>query len=332
MNTISIVDNIGVPKYKQIISSIENAILSGEYKRGDKLPSINSVKLRFSLSRDTVLLAYNDLKVRGIVNSVPGKGYYVKSENIEIAQKIFLLFDELNAFKEDLYNSFLKSLNTNVEVDIYFHHFNYDVFSKLIYDNIGNYNYYIIMPANLNGIPAIIDKLPQDRVYILDQTRAELSQYPTIHQNFKKDILTSLVKGLHLLKKYQKLVLVFQEQKQPIGMLDGFKMFCNTYKFDNEVIDSLEGRTLIKGEVYIIPDDRNLIHIIKKIKEIDFILAKDIGIISYNDTLLKEIVEGGITTISTDFNLMGERLAKMVMNKEQIKIENTNNLILRNSL
>lgn len=332
MNSISVIENIGVPKYKQIISSIESAILSGEYKRGDKLPSINSVKLRFSLSRDTVLLAYNDLKVRGIVNSVPGKGYYVKSESIEIAQKIFLLFDELNAFKEDLYNSFLKSLNNNVEVDIYFHHFNYDVFSKLIFDNLGNYNYYIIMPANLNDIPAILDKLPQDRVYILDQTRAELSQYPAIHQNFKKDILTGLVKGLHLLKKYQKLVLLFQEQKQPAGMHDGFKMFCNTYRFDYEIIDSLEERKLTKGEVYIIPDDRNLIRIIKKIKEVDFTLAKDIGIISYNDTLLKEIVEGGITTISTDFNKMGERLAKMVMNKEQVKIENINNLILRNSL
>ncbi|WP_108809221.1 GntR family transcriptional regulator [Aquimarina spinulae] len=332
MKTINVVDNIGVPKYKQIISSIESAILSGEYKRGDKLPSINSVKLRFSLSRDTVLLAYNDLKVRGIVNSVPGKGYYVKSESIEIAQKIFLLFDELNAFKEDLYNSFLKSLNNNVEVDIYFHHFNYDVFSKLIYDNIGNYNYYVIMPANLNDIPSVLDILPQDKVYILDQTRQELAQYPAIHQNFKKDILTGLVKGLHLLKKYQKLVLLFQEQKQPSGMFEGFEMFCNTYHFNSEVIDSLEERTLTKGEVYIIPDDRSLIRIIKKIKEVEFTLAKDIGIISYNDTLLKEIVEGGITTISTDFNKMGERLAEMIMNKEQIRIENINNLILRNSL
>ncbi|MBG6133713.1 DNA-binding transcriptional regulator YhcF (GntR family) [Aquimarina sp. EL_43] len=332
MKTINVVDNIGVPKYKQIISSIESAILSGEYKRGDKLPSINSVKLRFSLSRDTVLLAYNDLKVRGIVNSVPGKGYYVKSESIEIAQKIFLLFDELNAFKEDLYNSFLKSLNNNVEVDIYFHHFNYDVFSKLIYDNIGNYNYYVIMPANLNDIPSVLDILPQDKVYILDQTRPELAQYPAIHQNFKKDILTGLVKGLHLLKKYQKLVLLFQEKKQPSGMFEGFEMFCNTYHFNSEVIDSLEERTLTKGEVYIIPDDRSLIRIIKKIKEVEFTLAKDIGIISYNDTLLKEIVEGGITTISTDFNKMGERLAEMIMNKEQIRIENINNLILRNSL
>jgi len=61
-------------------------------------------------------------------------------------------------------------------------------------------------------------------------------------------------------------------------------------------------------------------------------LVNDIGIISYNDTLLKEIVEGGITTITTDFNEMGKRLAKMILNKEQAKIENPNTLIIRNSI
>ena len=60
--------------------------------------------------------------------------------------------------------------------------------------------------------------------------------------------------------------------------------------------------------------------------------AKDIGIISYNDTLLKEIVEGGITTISTNFNLMGERLAEMILNNEFAQVENPNSLILRKSL
>jgi len=64
----------------------------------------------------------------------------------------------------------------------------------------------------------------------------------------------------------------------------------------------------------------------------DLELAKDIGIISYNDTLLKEIVEGGITTISTNFNLMGERLAHMILNQEFAQIENPNRLIIRHSL
>ncbi len=332
MSLISVKENLGVPKYKQIILSIENAIIDGTLKKGDRLPSINSIRNKFSLSRDTILLAFSELKARGIVQSIAGKGYYIKSENIDITWKIFLLFDELNAFKEDLYYSFLNNLESKMQVDIYFHHFNYDVFSKLIYDNIGNYNYYIIMPANLKNTDKVIEKLSHKKVYILDQTHEELSKYPAIYQNFEKDIFAGLSKCNSILKKYQTLVLLFQKNKQPQGMLTGFNSFCKKNSYKNEVIDSLQNRVLLKGEVYIIPDDRSLLVIIKKIKEGKLNLAKDIGIISYNETLLKEIVEQGITTISTDFNKMGERLAQMIINREQLKIENPNTLILRNSI
>ena len=91
-------------------------------------------------------------------------------------------------------------------------------------------------------------------------------------------------------------------------------------------------RKPIAGEIFVIPEDRGLIIIIKKIKEEGLILSEDIGIISYNDTLLKEIVEGGITTISTDFKEMGKRLAQMILNKENVKIENPANLMIRKSL
>jgi DNA-binding LacI/PurR family transcriptional regulator len=88
----------------------------------------------------------------------------------------------------------------------------------------------------------------------------------------------------------------------------------------------------VKGELYITPDDKNLLKIIKKLRSQNFTLARDIGVISYNDTLLKEIVEGGITTITTDFNEMGKNLAQMILNKKQEKIENPNKLIIRNSI
>ncbi len=332
MSIVSVKNNLGVPKYKQIIASVESAIVSGELKRGDKLPSINSIRNRFSLSRDTVLIAYNDLKARGIIQSIPGKGYYLINENISVAQKIFLLFDELNTFKEDLYNSFLTNLDPNIEVDIYFHHFNNDVFSKLIFDHIGNYNYYIIMPANLENTDMVINKLPKDKVYILDQTHEELSQYSAIYQNFEKDIFNSLTNGLSYLEKYNSLTLLFRKQKQPQGMLKGFNSFCGKNHYKHEVIDTFINRVPKKGEVYLIPDDRNLIVMIKKIKEEKLQIGKDIGVISYNDSLMKEIVEGGITTISTDFNKMGQRLAQMILKNETAKIENPNTLILRNSL
>lgn len=332
MSLILVKENIGVPKYKQIVSSIEDNLTNGILKKGDKLPSINSIKNKFSLSRDTVLTAFNELKTRGIVESISGKGYYIKSENIDITEKVFLLFDELNAFKEDLYNAFLNNLGENKQVDIFFHHFSYDMFRKLVYDNIGNYSYYIIMPANLRNTISVIEKLPDDKVYILDQTSEELSRYPSIYQNFEDDIYYNLKQSLILLNKYKKIVLLFPEKKQPQGMLIGFQKFRKSTNFPHEVINTLENRKLKKGEVYLILDDQNLIILIKKIKEQQLKLGQDIGIISYNDTLLKEIVENGITTISTDFKEMGRKLAQMVLNNERVKIENPNALIIRNSL
>lgn len=329
---IKIKEKTKVPKYKQIIKSIEDAILSGTLKKGDQLPSINVIKKDHSLSRDTVLTAFNDLKNRGIIQSVVGKGYYVASENINVTQKIFLLFDELNAFKEDLYNAFLKHLNVNIQVDIYFHHFNSSLFNKLINDNMGDYNYYVIMPANLKNTNNSIQNLPHNKVYILDQVHDDLKDYPAIYQNFEKDMYLNLEKAAHLISKYKKLVLIFSPIKQPIGMLNGFVSFCEAYQLPFKIIDSYKDKIPKKGELYVIPDDKNLLQVIKKITSSKQTLAKDVGVISYNETLLKEIVANGITTISTDFNAMGKRLAKMILNNEPLRIENPNNIIIRNSL
>lgn len=322
----------GIPKYKQIVIAVEKAILDGLLKKGDKLPSLNTIKNEHKLSRDTVLSAFNELKNRGIIHSIVGKGYYVSTEHIVVEQKIFLLFDELNSFKEDLYNSFLQNLGDNIQVDIFFHHFNNDVFTKLINDNIGNYSSYVIMPANIEGTENTIQNLPKEKVYILDQMHNGLSQYSGIYQNFEKDIFNGLQNGFSKIKKYTKLVLLFPKEKQPQGLLNGFNLFCKKNNLKNEVISSLENRILKKSELYIILDDKNLIRVIKKIKQGKLILAKDIGVISYNETMLKEIVEGGITTISTDFNLMGQNLAKMVLNNQRIKIENPSGIKLRKSV
>ena len=99
MKIISINPQSNQPKYKQIVLSVEIAIAEKRLQRNDKLPSVNKVSLEFSISRDTVLLAYEELKKRGIIYAILGKGYYVKSVEVSFEQRIFLLFDELNAFK-----------------------------------------------------------------------------------------------------------------------------------------------------------------------------------------------------------------------------------------
>ena len=119
---------------------------------------------------------------------------------------------------------------------------------------------------------------------------------------------------------------------RPKGLLIGFKRFCIAMGYDFSVIEALEHRGIEKGDLYITIDDENLLKILKKIKKLNFILAKDVGLISYNDTILKEVLEGGITTISTDFKKMGKVLAKIISDKKKVTIENSNDLIVRNSL
>jgi DNA-binding transcriptional regulator YhcF (GntR family) len=329
---IKVKSNIGIPKYKQIISAIEESIRSGDLRKGDQIDSVNKIKNYNNLSRDTVLTAFNELKSRGIIRSVVGKGYYVNSEDVTINEKIFLLFDELNSFKEDLYYSFLENLGANIQVDIYFHHFNLSIFKKLISDHAGDYNYYVIMPANFSNTSSIIKQLPEDKVYILDQLHDDLQQYPSVYQNFEKAIYEHLTQVVERIAKYKKLILAFSEDKQPIAMKNGFVSFCQHQNMRFEIVENLKDRVLEKGELYITPEDKGLLRILKKMKNQDLKLAKDVGVISYNDTLLKELVEGGITTISTDFEMMGKRLAQMIKEQDHQQIENPNQLIIRNSL
>jgi DNA-binding transcriptional regulator YhcF (GntR family) len=332
MKLIEVDSHSGIPKYRQIVHSIEIAIAENRLQKGDKLPSVNKVSLEFSISRDTVLLAYDELKKRGIVFAILGKGYYVKSVEFSFEQRYFVLFDELNAFKEDLYTSFLETIDNRAQVDIYFHHFNLSMFRKLINESNGNYSKYIIMPTNLTGAAAIIKTLPKSDVYILDQTNAELSDYPSVHQNFVKDMYSLLVEGKSKIDLYDQLILIFPGQKEPVGMVEGFEKFCATYQFKHQVISQFEEDFMQKGTVFVIPSDRQLVEVIEYAKAQHFRLGIDYGIISYNDTPLKKVVENGITTISTDFKKMGKSLAEMVLTNQKFQVENECKLSVRKSL
>lgn len=332
MRLINIDKTSSLPKYKQIVFSIEVAIAEKRLKREDKLPSVNKVSLEFSISRDTVLLAYDELKKRGIIYAILGKGYYVKSVEFSFEQRIFLLFDELNIFKEDIYNAFIEKIDNKAQIDIFFHNFNIDMFRKLVNEANGNYSKYIVMPTNLVGAATIIKSLPKNDVYILDQTNSELADYPSVHQNFIKDMYESLLIGKCSIEKYSKMVLIFPGLKEPIGMVEGFLKFCNEFSLANEIITSFENRKIGHGDIFIIPSDRHLVDVIEQSKMQQLVIGKDFGIISYNDTPLKKVVENGITTISTNFSKMGSILAEMILENKKEQIENESSLVVRNSL
>ena len=320
------------PKYRQIIDSVYNGIEKRWLKTGDKVPSINQICSDFNLSRDTVMFAFNELKSRGVLMAQPGKGYYIATTEIQYKEKIFVLFDELNAFKEDLYNSLINSLKSKANVEVYFHHFNYKVYKNLIAESIGKYTSYIIMPATFDNTQHLITKIPKDKVYILDRLKPNLKKYPVVYQDFKQDFYDALTEGIPLLRKYRKLVFVNPGGKEPVERVVAFEEFCEVNKFNYEVIKSLNGVRPSLYEVYFLLSDRDLVELVKITKYNNYKVGKKFGIVSFNDTMLKEVVLGGITTISTDFVAMGKTLAEMVLDRKKDQIRNPSHLMVRKSL
>lgn len=135
-----------------------------------------------------------------------------------------------------------------------------------------------------------------------------------------------------LLDRYTNLILIYPEKKQPKAMVSGFQRFKRLNKLNYELIKTLKGRQPKRREVYLVLEDSDLILLIKSIKSEGLTVGRDVGVISYNDSMFKEILEGGITTISTDFKQMGSKLASMILNRENIKVENPNQIIIRQSL
>ncbi len=319
-------------KYRQIIQSVIHAIATGIISKGDKVPSINEIAKEYNLSRDTVMLAFNELKARGILGAVPGKGYFVESDNIGIETKVLLLFDELNSFKEELYNSFIENLKDDTQVDIYFHHFDINVFSSLIKERVGKYSSYVLMPANLTDILPTVQLLPHDKVIILDRKIEELDGYPVIYQSFDEDMYGGLKSAVDLLHKYKKMIFAYPGGKEPRGFLTGFKRFCEDYNLNHTVYDQIQTKPIRKGEVFILPNDRMLINFVKRCWDKGLEIGKDVGVISINDSSLKEVVANGISTISTDFKQMGRTLADFVENKQSGEVKNISRFIQRQSL
>lgn len=319
-------------KYKLIVNHVIDGINEGRYRKGDWIPSINDFISQYHLSRDTVFAGLSELKSKGIIDSNPGVGYFIASTRVAHKRKIFLLFNEFNAFKEDLYNSFMESVGQSATVDLFFHHYNRHVFETLINEAAGKYTTYIIMSGKFEGIGPLLGKI-NGKVYLLDHFHPELKgSYSSVFQNFEQDTYQALVHGLEYLKKYKRIIMVQGEAKEPVERYYGLCRFCSEHSFSHEYILSTRDRKIRKGEVYMVVSDRDLVYLLKQSDIQGFTLGNDFGIISYNDTPLKEILAGGITTLSTDFTLMGKTMAALIRKKKIGTIENPWRLIIRKSL
>ncbi|WP_214229587.1 GntR family transcriptional regulator [Pedobacter sp. B4-66] len=319
-------------KYKLVVSHVIDRIQSEEYQKGDRIPSINEFRSTYNLSRDTVFAGLRELMSKGIIDSNHGVGYFITSTKTNSLRNIFLLFNEFNEFKEDLYNSFMEAVGNSATVDLYFHNYNRRVFETLINDSNNKYTDYVIMSGKFEGIQSLLETL-SGRVFLLDHFHSELMEkYSSVSQNFEKDTYEALVSANDQIRKYKRILMVQSEEKEPLERYDGLKAFCNEYGFEHSYLSDTEKREIQIGDLFIVVKDRDLVDLLKQATLQGLTPGLDFGIISYNDTPLKELLAGGITTLSTDFKLMGQTMAKLIEAKGVCSVANPWQLNVRRSL
>jgi DNA-binding LacI/PurR family transcriptional regulator len=216
---------------------------------------------------------------------------------------------------------------------------------NILEENTGAYDHYVIMPhfkdeskSHYNLDHQVINtlkKIPSDRLLILDNFLPDLGEdTASVFQDFKHDIYNALCEGIFELQHYDKLMLVYPKETvypYPKEILDGFRKFCTDFEFDNEILETIyTDMELRPQDAYILIEENDLVNLVKQVREQGYTMGKDIGIVSYNDTPLKELL--GITVISTDFKLMGETAAYMIRKNKKESVKNIFNFINRGSL
>lgn len=91
MNMDIIISNSsGVPIYEQIEEQIKSQIMKGELTEGETLPSMRVLAKELKISIITTKRAYEDLEREGFIESVTGKGSFVKGINSEMVKENML--------------------------------------------------------------------------------------------------------------------------------------------------------------------------------------------------------------------------------------------------
>jgi DNA-binding transcriptional regulator YhcF (GntR family) len=325
------------PKYLQLANSIVKGIKDNKLSKNDHLPSINELNYNFEISRDTAEKAYKYLKSIGILGSVPGKGYFIKSTEAGQKFKVFLLFNKLSAHKKIIYDAIVAGLDDQAAIDFYIYNNDFSLFKKLLSNKNEDYTHYVIIPHFFGGgenAHEVINTIPKDKLILLDKLIPGVhGEYAAVYENFEKDIFIALEQALPQLSKYNTLKIVFPDSSYfPNEILDGFHTFCMQYAFNYKVVNNIEKEAINEGEVFITLMEDDVVVLIERILTTNLIVGKDVGVISYNEIPLKKIILNGLTTISSNFQQMGESVAKIIIENKRQHEEIPFRLTLRSSL
>lgn len=320
-------------KHEQLVDGIINAIDAKILKRGDQLPSINQMVSRLGYASKTIVKAYEELKGRGIVESKNFVGYFIASEATNSTLKVALLLYAFHSFQEVFYNAFRASLGPDIQLDMFFHHNNPTIFATIVDSIKQNYGICVVAPIDDASSFDVLKVIPSDKLLLVDRYIYENNPYSYIAQEFENSSYNALCELQSRIAKFEKFTLFFRKNSDfPVGVLKGYERFIRDAGIAGEIAEGYDPGTVEKKQCYLVINDHELWELIKDCREKKLLIGEDVGIISHNDSAVKEIICDGITSFSTDFRKMAVEAAAYVLNPKFVQKIIPTKLNIRNSL
>ncbi|RQO66587.1 GntR family transcriptional regulator [Pedobacter sp. KBW01] len=320
-------------KHEQFVQGIINAIDEKIILKGAPLPSISVLIKNLGFARETIMKGYRELISRGIVESKSRLGYFVANDDTEQTLKVALLMYLIDSFQEQFYRNFRNELGPNVHIDVFFHHGNITVFETMLDMIKGKYGVYVISPIPHPKTKQLLETLPGNKLIMFDRYEPLEGEFNFITQEFEQSTYKVLSELAETIMKFDEMILFHTPGSlDPIEIIKSFKKFAKDFKVNTRILNEYKPGSVEKGKVYFTLDNSEIWKIMKdcEIKHLE--IGEDIGILSHNDEIVKEIVGGGLTTYSADFSLMGKKVAQAILKKEKVQEIIPTVLIRRKSL
>ena len=326
--------NKDLSKHERLVQGVIESIDEGSLSIGDQLPSINNMVEEVGFARKTIFKAYEELKDKGLIESRKLKGYFVISQETNLTLRMALLLFAFQSFQEEFYNTFREEMGKRYQIDVFHHHNNSTIFETILTNIKGKYGMYIIAPMQDQKVIPLLQEIDPNKLLIVDRHLSLGAAYSYIAQEFEEAIYDALIQLLPDIKKYKQFILLMNEEvdHSPIGIQMAFERFLYEHNIKGAVKKSYSLGSVEKGNLYFILSDTILWLFLRDCVQKKYTIGQDIGILSQDDNVAKEIVYGGITTISTDFNEMAKLAAIHIKQGEKTQLIVPSNLIRRNSI
>jgi len=274
------------------------------------------------------------------VEASQGKGIYIRHPENRETKRVLVLFDKLSTYKEITFNTMTAKIGKQAKITILLHNQSVELLKYYLDENLDKYDYYVIsphFPLDRETHRQVVKQLimvPFRKLIMIDHWVNEIQgAYGVAYQDYDNNISECLEKVKEEIKAFRQMnVITLPSSLYHEAISQSVLRFCKKNNIQVTFHSKVSKEMLHPQELYLLLNgqlDSELNELAKLSNKKNLQIGKDIGIISYNESPINELVLGGLTTVSVDFAQMGKLAAQMIVQDTMKKVKCDFKLIRR---